>query len=408
TIFFDGAGRFAYERTLPPGIRERLVCDGKTLLHLYPDLSIGARRSVSRHHRLDFARAVPWALPRVEDLARGADLRLLDEHTVAVVPHGARTKDEKGKTIPYLVTQFVFDDEGRLSEQRAVEMPSKTVLGRVILGDSGDLRVLDGKGKEVISRMGKLSAAKAPDLSPDLKDLVVLPLPYRSREHVVEARKLKDIALQNMPFDDALALFAAEFGADKGEEALKVFKEAFHGRDQRQLGFYVLLAGCGQNLDAQNVDVLAEHPDAPLAQYLALHSSPVLRKHASQWAAASAQWGGFLRHLAVTHSLLQRWSNERVLEGEPKALANRLTQAVEYVEKNRGTDFGFALLSLMQARAAEARDRKVPTQIHAALAKLWPLFDSVPGLETVAKYEHARSLWKSGQREEARKGFVAL
>src|SRR5262249_6303505 len=94
TIFFDGAGRFAYERTLPPGIRERLVCDGKTLLRLYPDLSIGARRSVSRHHRLDFARAVPWALPRVEDLARGADLRLLDEHTVAVVPHGARTKDE--------------------------------------------------------------------------------------------------------------------------------------------------------------------------------------------------------------------------------------------------------------------------------------------------------------------------
>ena len=109
TIFFDGSGRYAYERTLPPGIRERVVCDGKTLLHLYPDLHIGSRRSVSRHHRLDFARLVPWALPRVEDLARGADLRLLDEHTVGVVPHGAGAKDEKGKTIPYLVTQFVFD-----------------------------------------------------------------------------------------------------------------------------------------------------------------------------------------------------------------------------------------------------------------------------------------------------------
>src|SRR5207247_8336082 len=58
TISFDGSGRYAYERTLPPGIRERVVCDGETLLHLYPDLHIGARRRVSRHHRLDFARLV--------------------------------------------------------------------------------------------------------------------------------------------------------------------------------------------------------------------------------------------------------------------------------------------------------------------------------------------------------------
>ena len=47
--------------------------------------------------------------------------------------------------------------------------------------------------------------------------------------------------------------------------------------------------------------MLAEHLDAPVAQYLALHSSPVLRKHASQWAVASANWGeGMLRHLALS------------------------------------------------------------------------------------------------------------
>src|SRR5439155_2281767 len=143
-------------------------------------LHIGARRNVSRHHRLDFARLVPWALPRAEDLARGADLRLVAERTVDGVPHGAGAKDEKGKTIPNLVTQFVFDAEGRPSEQRAVEMPSKTVVGRVLLGADGTLRVLDGKGKEVVARKGKLTAAKTPDLSPDVKDLVVLPLPYRS------------------------------------------------------------------------------------------------------------------------------------------------------------------------------------------------------------------------------------
>src|SRR5262249_703355 len=343
------------------------------------------------------------------DLARGADLKLVDERTVAVVPHGAGAKDEKGKAIPYLVLQFDFAEDGRLAEQRAVEMPSKKGLGRVVLGAEGGLGVGDDKDKEVAVRKSKLTGAKAPDLTPSVKDLVVLPLPYRSREHVVDARKLNDIAVQNMPFDDALALFAAEFGAGRGDEALKVFREGFHGRDQRQLGFYVLLAACGQNLDAQNVDVLAEHPDAPLAQYLALHSSPVLRKHASQWAAASAQWGeGFLRDPAVTEALLQRWSNARVLEGDPRALANRLAQAVDYAEKHKGTAFGFALLGLMHDRAAEADPKKDTKPIWIALVKLWPLFENVPGLETAARYEHARSLWRSGRRGQARQRFAPL
>ena len=45
TIFFDGTGRYACERVFPPGIKERVICDGKTLLHLYTDLLIGARRT---------------------------------------------------------------------------------------------------------------------------------------------------------------------------------------------------------------------------------------------------------------------------------------------------------------------------------------------------------------------------
>jgi tetratricopeptide (TPR) repeat protein len=130
------------------------------------------------------------------------------------------------------------------------------------------------------------------------------------------ARKLKDKPYESMRFADALALFAADFAAGNGDSALDVFKKAFYGRDQRQLGFYVLLAACGQNLDADHVDVMAEHPDEPLAQYLALHSSPLLRKHASQWAVASRQWpDGFLRHLALTHALMQRWQNDKVTLG---------------------------------------------------------------------------------------------
>src|SRR5439155_3596900 len=33
-VVFDGAGKFAWERTLASGLKEKVVCDGKTLYHL--------------------------------------------------------------------------------------------------------------------------------------------------------------------------------------------------------------------------------------------------------------------------------------------------------------------------------------------------------------------------------------
>ena len=91
-----------------------MVCDGKTLWHLYPDLGLAARRGVSRFHRLDLARSIPWTLPLPEDLARGADLELVDEHTVAVVPHAA----EKGKARQTRL-HLVFKD-GQIAERRLI------------------------------------------------------------------------------------------------------------------------------------------------------------------------------------------------------------------------------------------------------------------------------------------------
>ena len=70
---------------------------------------------------------VPWALPRVEDLARGADLKAVDALTVAIVPRVPETKDAAGKVLPTFEVYLVFGDDGRLIEQRIVEMPVKKV-----------------------------------------------------------------------------------------------------------------------------------------------------------------------------------------------------------------------------------------------------------------------------------------
>ena len=167
---------------------------------------------------------------------------------------------------------------------------------------------------------------------------------------------------------------------------------------------------CGQNLDSQNADVLSEYPDEPLAQYLALHSSPVLRKHASQWAAGSSTWGdGFLRHLAITHALLQRRQDVRILSGTPERRAAELKRAADYIRRHKGSALGWALLALMRERTNEAEDKgKDVRSIHATLAELWPLYAAVAGLGDAARYEAARSLWKSGKCAEGRKYFLAL
>ena len=163
TVTFDGRGRYVYERTLFPGFRERVVCDGDNLWHLYPDLHIGAKRKLSRFHRQAFSRLVPMALPRAEDLAHGADLVMVGERTVAVVPHGSDNLKDGHERL-----HLVFDEQGQLSEQQVVEMPSKKVMARIVLGKDGSIRILDARNKETFSRKTILADANAPDLKPDL------------------------------------------------------------------------------------------------------------------------------------------------------------------------------------------------------------------------------------------------
>ncbi|HZY87780.1 MAG TPA: VIT domain-containing protein, partial [Gemmataceae bacterium] len=227
TLVFDGRGRYACERTLPMGLREQVVCDGTTLLHLYPELGVGARRTVSRFHRAELLALVPWLVPPAEDLARGADLEAVDAHTVAVVPH-TPSKNSTDKPTKSLRLLLVFGDDGWLAERRLVAMPDNKLLRREVFDGKGGVRLLDGEGKELEKHSYTVRDAAAPQLQPDTAGLVVLPLPYRSREHVFPALELRPhqplAAEVNGCFeyaepDDALALLATALGSHNAAEA---------------------------------------------------------------------------------------------------------------------------------------------------------------------------------------------
>ena len=358
---------------------------------------------------------MPWAVPTADDLARGADLQLSrrpDRGRRAARGRGER-RARDGKPVPYARRPL------RLRRRRpAGRAPGRRDAGRQgpaiarVCAPTASVRLLDGDGKELAVRKGTLAAGQGagPEAGHASK-LVVLPLPYRSREPRPQGtrrsrrRPSARPALRGRawPCSPPISLPATAPRRSRSSE------QSFHGRDQRQLGFYVLLAACGQNLDAEHVDVLAEHLDEPLAQYLALHTSPVLRKHASQWAVGSGQWNdGFLHHLAGLARPLPALADQQAQSPRrrPPSTADR-ERALEYVRRNKGTVFGWAPAVPDAGPGRQGHGPRKPST-SPLLADAWPLFEDVAGLAYAARYEQARSLWKAASTTRPASSFRDL
>jgi tetratricopeptide (TPR) repeat protein len=403
-VTFNGQGHFISERTLPLGLHERVICDGGTMLHLYSELGIGARRRVSRFHRAEFAAVVPWVLPPAEDLAHDADMRCLDDRTVALIPRDAdTTRDADGKPVSYLAVHLVFASGGRLAARRVVEMPSGKTLYRQTYDGEGGMKLMDRDGKVLRTHQVSLRDASAPDLNPDVENLVVLPLPLRTADHVRQTRNIKPSqGLEDYDTQTALALFAAQWAAQNSTEAVQQFGRRFHIRNIRPLGFYTLLASAGINVDAeqQYLNVLADHPGAPLAEYLAFHTNPELRRHAHRGELAGPP-DGFLQRLAAFRVLYNHWQNGLPATSGAAERQTAREQALGYVRHNRDTLLGWALLGLLQDKDRDPR-------FQASLAEACRQFENTPDLAYPAQYERARCLWNAGQRRESRTLFHAL
>jgi ferric-dicitrate binding protein FerR (iron transport regulator) len=416
TVRFDGSGRYAYERVLPLGLREQVVCDGQTLLHLYPDLGVGARRTVSRFHRAELLGVVPWLLPPADDLARGADVECIAERTVALVPRGApSTRAEDGKPRPYVAVHLLFAADGRLAERQLVAYPERKVLAREVYDGLGGVRRLDAEGKELAARMATLAAAAVPDLRPDTTAFVVLPLPLRSREYVYHQLGLDPSHALSMPENgcyeyldppDALRLFATEFAHQNSQHARLVFRKCLDPQDVRPLGFATLLsAAAADNANRSEImpDLLqaqARHPGSPLAEYLALVNNPAYLRLQPYLGLDAARRlrprDSLFARLAGLRDRYLRWTGNALAVLPERSRRAEQLRSLDFVRRHQGTLFGWALLTALQDRAAE-KDR----QWQRDLADAWKLFAGEHTLGYVADYERARCLLLGDQRGEA-------
>ncbi len=421
-ITFDGAGRYAYERTLSNGLKERVVCDGQTLLHLYPDLGIGARRTVSRFHRAELAAVLPWLLPPAEDLAHGSDVAAGDEHTVVLRPRGAATaKTADGKPIRYAAVQLLFGDDGRLTERRVVVMPEGKMVACLTYGADGTLKRLDAVGKELAVLHNTLRPAATPELVPDTSALVVLALPLRTRELVyrklaLDPNKPLDVAENGchryLNDEQARELFAADYAAQNPANAGIVYHHCFPGTDARTAGFHVLLAACGDSVSlSPELKALREQrPRDPLVLYLSLLDQPLYQswqpRLAVDLAGALCQGHPLLGTLAGFRDqwlVAQRWSSVDASLPGAGWLRERQLRGLDYVRSHKDSLFGWALLGLLHDQTANSDQR-----FQRELAESWGRYADHPALGYAARYERARALLRGGRRDEARAQFQAM
>jgi hypothetical protein len=391
SVAFDGSGRYAFERVLSSGLKEQVVCDGKELLHLYPEIGLGARRTVTRFHRAELAGLVPWLLPPAKDLAHGYDLKVVGEHTVALLPHGLKTDQ------PAVVVHLVFSEEGRLEERRLVELPKDKVLRRETYGTDGTVKLLDGDGKELASRKVAVKAGGAPELlDVDTKDLVVLPMPLRTREHVIVQPGAAGGDVNTMDKPSWLALVASDTATGNTAWVQTVIQTRAWNLSDTRPGFNALLLSCGY--DVNSLPVPDSAAKSPLSRYI------VSARQAAVIDDKADLGDGLLRRLVDVQSLARTWQNGSLVNDAGAA------RAVKVIRETKSPLFVWALvvdalrLPEQNVTAKGGRAKFQRDVLEAACAAL----KDAPGLSYAARYELARHLAENGERAEARKQFAEL
>jgi tetratricopeptide (TPR) repeat protein len=412
TVEFDGTGRHRYEQLVGHGIRERVLCDGAHLWHIYDELGLGAERQLSRFHRRELTRLIPWALPPAEDLARGADLLTVDKHTIAIVPRAAdAVKDDEGKPVSYRRWHLVFHTDGPLAERRLVEMPSGKIIVRQTYGSDGTVKVIKGDDELVTEWTVELEPCGAPSLEPDHKRLVILPMPIRERNWLFQKHKLSQKSTYKQWTDDeAMALLAADLPGNQWE-ANQIITEKYFESGDRRIGFYTLLISGGHSWDRQqkqqlgrvtvHMDPLEDHPQEPLAEYVATYLQMKRSGSPDNLKPVSGPPDGFVQRLAEFRDIWMRYNSGRANQGDEANRRRERERALRFVRESLSPEFGWAILSLIRNYGGDQEFYRAAGE--AALA-----FENIPSLSYTARYEHARGLCRSGDWEQARKLFDKL
>jgi tetratricopeptide (TPR) repeat protein len=422
-VYFDGAGRFCWDRVLPCGLREQVYCDGKTLWHLYPEIALGAKRPFSRFHQSVIGDLVPWLVPAADDLARGADVLLVDKGVVAVQARDAdKLRDADDQPVPFVQLQMVFGGDGRLIERRLVRLPGQHLLWRQCYDADGTVREVDAASDKVTAQARfALAKASAPALTPKTGGLVVVPMPFRTPEHLMRNLPNKASAwpqyFSELKEEAAIAMLAGMCAESPRfvEQAKILFAVRFHGRGDKRLGFYVLLASAGIVLNPGEAyhatgegkqyffDVVREHPKEPLAMYLAYHFDAQRLGTKTALGNLGGSPHGFVQRLSAFRDLYLSWKIGLALKGDSAKQTKEWQRMLQSLGKAPSPVFDWALLMTVCQQSGTGTPER-----HKALTEAVKTFVGDNDLGYALRYEVARGWWRAGDIKAAHKEFCEL
>jgi ferric-dicitrate binding protein FerR (iron transport regulator) len=413
----NGAGHLRLERRTVDGLLEQVTSDGETLLHLYPEFGIGARRSVTRFHRRSLSSMAPWLLPPVEDLVIGCDIRQVNDTTIRITriqpaPVDGDTKAPTTKAGFELTIELVFDDSGRLSERRLIKLStspelSEQIICRHVYESTGGIRIVD-KADQVLSEVKfQRKPVARPSDAPSTDPLVILPLPYRSADSYSLTLPAQPAGNGSVDYSqisetDAMKLVATHVANSDYDALWNVINQRFVSKDDCRMGFAVLLSAASSTNNSQPIHEVASHNQgsSALGSFLVQHFEWWRDQDRNKEFGLPDSASPFIRHLADIHNLYTLWSSGRATQDRTKSQVNQeLSRALELIRKCPSKRIAWALLNVVQ----QSIDEKVSTkQLQQRLATEAASFENVPGFFGTARY--ARVLWliSAGKTDEAR------
>lgn len=350
TLVADGAGRFVLHREVGEGLQETTIHDGTTMWHLYPEIGLGAQRKTSRFHQPTIQSLIPWYVPAADDLAVGADVKVVGPRTIRITPRqvdslpqgnavpSVKTDKPADKaTVRRLAIELVFAKSGELNESRVVDLASKKVLRKLTISTDGVVRLYDVENQLISERKYLRKPVEAPGLVPDTTNLVVLPLPYRSSSGVqvtvpvnLQTNAPDFAALSD---DDALKLLGTYFAEGRGEELAALIDQRYTTRGDHRMGIAVLLASVAPNKPLVT-NLTKQHPDSALASFVEQFARLVHEGTVDRTISISNDASPFLKRMSGINNHLSVWVTDN---------GSSADRSIGDVENNLASTLQFAL-----------------------------------------------------------------
>ncbi len=421
-VHCNGKGEFAWERPVSEGLLEQVLCDGENVWHLYDEIGLGANRAYSRFHRSMISSIAPWLVAPAEELAINADVILLDEHTIGVVPLN------QGDNAHGLVrVEMQFAESGQLRERRVVRIRDDVLetLVRTVFAGKGTVTVFSSDGKQLArvqrSRRsgrpygGLVTRSLAATLKARRDQLVVLPMPYRPASRVfaqagtnAEQHDVHDHDYAKWSEENALALIASDVITGNAKRIADVVMSRFFRRDDTRAGLYVLIGNANARLARNQKPIINYQPNdkIPVAhralvryvRHLAL--KPTEQQFAedtltTEGLRPAVREYGFLHKIAAARNTYYRWSDDASARTEPRTITqDEVDKALKVVGSLKSPTIGWTILRSMQPHLNEPR-------FQAQFAEAARKYEHAPHIGWFVRHERARAMFAANKDEDA-------